>query len=84
MSQSTHKRSFLEVYASEEEEEADVNNLQKKFEEESNMDTDSTAADNTDSESVADLANCETFGLKIGACLDYVTTFIACYGSAKN
>lgn len=63
MSQSTHKRSFLEVYASEEEEEADVNNLQKKFEED--MDTDSTA-DSTDNENVAYLANCETFGLKIG------------------
>ncbi|RGB29519.1 hypothetical protein C1646_766488 [Rhizophagus diaphanus] len=61
---STYKYSFLEVYASEEKE-ADVSNLQKKFEE-SNMDTNSTA-DSTDCESVADLANSyEIFGLKKG------------------
>ncbi|CAB4442956.1 unnamed protein product [Rhizophagus irregularis] len=61
MSQSIHKRSFSESYTSEEEE-IDVNNLQKEFERELSTDTDST--NNSDSESVA--SNCETFGLKIG------------------
>ncbi|CAB4382813.1 unnamed protein product [Rhizophagus irregularis] len=61
MSQSIHKRSFSESYTSEEEE-IDVNNLQKEFERELSTDTDST--NNSDSESVAN--NCETFGLKIG------------------
>ena len=87
MNKITHKRSFLEVYTSEKEEEADVNSLQNKFDTDTNSTADSTAdanstADNSDSESVTDLANCETFGLKIGTCLDYVSTFIACYCSA--
>ena len=39
MSESVHKRSFLEVYASEDEERADVDVLQEEF--------DSESADNT-------------------------------------
>ena len=58
MSESVHKRSFLEVYTSEEDERADVDILQEEFESES--------TDNTDSESVV---NSVVFGLEIGACL---------------
>ena len=64
MSESVHKRSFLEVYASEDEERADVDVLQEEF--------DSESADNTDSESVV---NCTLFGLEIGACLHKIISY---------
>ena|SRR5437764_11100728 len=57
MSESVHKRSFLEVYDFEDEERTDVNILQEEFE--------SECTDSTDNESV----NCLNFGLEIGACL---------------
>lgn len=53
------KRPFLVVYSSEEEEIADVNSLQKEFEEIANKAS-------TDSENIVDFDNKVVFGLKVG------------------
>jgi len=60
MDKQTNKRSFLEVYSSEEEETADVNKLQEEFENESTLSTESM-----DSES-ADFNNNVALRLEIG------------------
>ena len=58
MSENVHKRSFLEVYTSEDEEKADVDSLQAEFLSE----TEST--DSTDKEIIL-------FRLEIGACYSH-------------
>ncbi len=48
MDKQTNKRSFLEVYSSEEEETADVNKLQEEFENESTLSTESMDSESAD------------------------------------
>ena len=48
MDKQTNKRSFLEVYFSEEEETADVNKLQEEFENKSTLSTESIDSESAD------------------------------------